>query len=70
GIAARCDVPEEIRAKLAAAVDAALAKPEFLEKAKQQALPLAYRAGAEWQADMPKRLARFTEIFALIKGGQ
>ncbi|KGJ05457.1 Tripartite-type tricarboxylate transporter, receptor component TctC [Paracoccus halophilus] len=70
GLAARCDVPEEIRAKLAAAVDAALANPEFQEKAKQQALPLAYRSGADWQAEMPARLARFTEIFKLIEGGQ
>ena len=55
---------------LAAAVDSALANPEFQEKAKQQALPLAYRSGAEWQADMPKRLARYSEIFKLIEGGQ
>ena len=70
GLAARCDTPADIREKLAAAVDSALANPEFQEKAKQQALPLAYRSGVEWQADMPKRLARYTEIFKLIEGGQ
>lgn len=70
GLAARCDVPEEIRAKLAAAVDTALASPEFQDKAKQQSLPLSFKSGADWQADMPVRLARYTEIFKLIEGGQ
>ncbi|KRW95634.1 tripartite tricarboxylate transporter substrate binding protein [Paracoccus sp. MKU1] len=70
GLAARCDVPEEVRAKLAAAVDTALANPEFQDKARQQALPLAYKSGTDWQADMPVRLARYTEIFKLIEGGQ
>jgi tripartite-type tricarboxylate transporter receptor subunit TctC len=66
GVATRCEVPEDIRAKLAAAVDTALADPEFQEKAKQQALPIAYQSGADWQAAMPARLERFTEIFQLI----
>jgi tripartite-type tricarboxylate transporter receptor subunit TctC len=66
GLATRCDVPEEIRAKLAQAVDTALADPEFQEKAKQQALPISYESGADWQASMPARLTRFTEIFELI----
>lgn len=70
GLAARCEVPEDIRVKLAAAVDAALANPEFQEKAKQQALPLSFKSGTDWQADMPVRLARYTEIFKLIEGGQ
>ena len=66
GLATRCEVPEEIRTKLAAAVDTALDSPEFQEKAKQLALPLAYESGADWQASMPARLARFQEIFQLI----
>lgn len=70
GLAARCDVPEEIRAQLAAAVDTALASPEFQERARQQALPLAFKSGADWQADMPSRLERYTEIFKLIDAGQ
>ncbi|MBD9527087.1 MULTISPECIES: tripartite tricarboxylate transporter substrate binding protein [Paracoccus] len=70
GLAARCDVPEDIRAKLATAVDTALANPEFQEKAKQQALPLSFKSGKDWQADMPARLERFTEIFKMIEGGQ
>lgn len=67
GLAAHCDVPEDIRAKLAAAVDAALANPEFQEKASQQSLPISYQSGAEWQQAMPARLERFTEIFKLIE---
>lgn len=70
GIAARCDVPEEIRARLSAAVDAALANPKFQEMAKAQSLPLAYESGADWTADMPRRLARYREIFALLKASQ
>ncbi|WP_096785368.1 tripartite tricarboxylate transporter substrate binding protein [Rhodobacter sp. CZR27] len=68
GLAARCDVPEDVRQKISDAVNVALADPAFLEKAKQQALPLSYKSGADWQADMPARLARYTEIFKLIEG--
>jgi tripartite-type tricarboxylate transporter receptor subunit TctC len=67
GLAAHCDVPEEIRERLSTAVDAALANPEFQEKAKQQSLPISYQSGADWQAAMPARLERFTEIFNLIE---
>lgn len=70
GLAARCEVPEDIRAKLAAAVDAALANPEFQEKAKQQSLPLSFQSGTEWHEAMPARLERFRDIFALIKEAQ
>ena len=67
------DLAEQLLGDLgreAAAVDAALANPEFQEKAKQQALPLSFKSGADWQADMPVRLTRYTEIFKLIEGGQ
>ena len=67
GVAARCDVPEADRARLAQAIEAALAKPEFQEKAKQQQLPLSYLSGADWTAQMPARLERFREILALVK---
>jgi len=63
-------VPEEIRARLAEAVDAALANPEFQAQAKQQSLPLAFQSGAEWREAMPARLDRYRDIFALIKEGQ
>lgn len=67
GLAARCDVPEADRARLSQAIEAALAKPEFQEKAKQQNLPLSYQSGADWTAAMPARLERFREILALVK---
>lgn len=70
GVAARCDVPEEIRARMSEAVDKALADPEFQEKAKQQGLALSYQSGADWSAAMPARLARYEEIFKLIKENQ
>ncbi len=66
GLAAHCDVPQEIRDRLAAAVDAALANPEFKAQAETQSLPLSFQSGTEWQAAMPARLERFREIFALI----
>lgn len=67
GLAARCDVPEADRTRLSQAIEAALAKPEFQEKAKQQNLPLSYQSGADWTAAMPARLERFREILALVK---
>lgn len=67
GMAARCDVPEEIRARLSASVEKALADPAFLEVAAKQDLPLAYLSGADWTAAMPARLARFDEIFKLVE---
>lgn len=67
GLAAPCDVPEDLRVKLSEAVDKALADPEFQEKAKAQGLALSYQSGADWSAAMPERLARFEEIFALIE---
>ncbi|MDQ7777762.1 tripartite tricarboxylate transporter substrate binding protein [Paracoccus aminovorans] len=70
GMATRCDVPEEIRARLAASVEKALTNPEFQEKAKQQGLALSYQSGADWSAAMPARLERFQEIFKLIKDRQ
>ncbi len=66
GLAARCEVPEEVRARLGEVVRATLADPEFQEKAKQQSLSISYESGADWQATMPARLARFEEIFQLI----
>ncbi len=70
GLAARCDVPEETRARLSEAVDTALADPAFQEKAKQQGLAIAYQSGADWSAAMPDRLARYEEIFKLIGENQ
>ncbi|WP_199259616.1 tripartite tricarboxylate transporter substrate binding protein [Paracoccus binzhouensis] len=70
GLAARCDVPEEIRTRLSQAVDAAIADPEFQGKAKQQGIPLSYQSGADWSAAMPARLERYTQIFQLIKQEQ
>jgi tripartite-type tricarboxylate transporter receptor subunit TctC len=70
GLATRCDVPEDIRAKLSDAVDQALADPAFLEQAEQQGLPLSYLSGAEWVEQMPGRLERYSEIFSLIEAGR
>ena len=70
GLAARCDVPEEVRTQLSEAVEAALNNPEFQAQAKDQALALSYLPGSEWTAQMPERLERFRGIFELIEAGQ
>lgn len=70
GLAAPCEVPEDIRVRLGEAVSKALENPEFQEKASQQGLALSYQSGADWTAAMPERLARFEEIFKLIKENQ
>ena len=38
-------------------------QPEWLEKAKQLELPLAYLPGAEWEAQMPAQEARYRRIW-------
>lgn len=70
GLAARCDVPEDVRAQLSDAVEAAVNDPAFQEQAKSQALALSYLPGSEWTAQMPERLERFRGIFELIEAGQ
>lgn len=70
GLATRCDVPEDVRAALSDAVEGALADPDFQTQAEQQSLPLAYLSGEEWVEQMPARLERFKEIFALIEAGR
>lgn len=63
GIAAPREVPAEIADRFAAAVKATLDNPEFQKQAKQMALPLAYLSGADWEKEMPNRLARFQKIW-------
>lgn len=63
GIAAPREVPTEISDRFAAAVKVVLDNPEFQKQAEQLALPLAYLSGADWEAQMPARLARFKEMW-------
>ncbi len=63
GIAAPREVPAEISDRFAAAVKATLDNPDFQKQAKQMALPLAYLSGADWEKEMPNRLARFQKIW-------
>ncbi len=63
GLAARRDVPADIRAKFSAAVKKVVDSPEFREEAKKLALPLAYLSGEEWEQQMPKRLQSFQDIW-------
>ena len=63
GLAAPRGIPDEIAARLEGAVARVMAKPEWLEKAKQLELPLAYLPGAEWEAQMPAQEARYRRIW-------
>ncbi len=63
GLAAPRGIPDEVAARLEGAVARVMAKPEWLEKAKQLELPLAYLPGAEWEAQMPAQEARYRRIW-------
>ena len=63
GLAAPRGIPDEIATRLQDAIARVMAKPEWLEKAKQLELPLAYLPGAEWEAQMPAQEARYRRIW-------
>jgi tripartite-type tricarboxylate transporter receptor subunit TctC len=63
GIAAPRGVPDEIALRLQEAIAHVVAKPEWIEKARQLELPMAYLPGAEWEAQMPAQEARYRQIW-------
>lgn len=63
GLAAPRGIPEEVASRLEAAVARVIAKPEWLEKAKQLELPLAYLPGAAWEAQMSAQETRYRRIW-------
>jgi tripartite-type tricarboxylate transporter receptor subunit TctC len=63
GLAAPRGIPDEIAIRLQDAIARVMAKPEWLEKAKQLELPLAYLPGAAWEAQMPAQEARYRRIW-------
>lgn len=63
GIAGPRGIPSDIVERFSAAVQAVLESPEFAKQAEDLALPLAYLSGADWEAQMPDRLARFQAIW-------
>jgi tripartite-type tricarboxylate transporter receptor subunit TctC len=67
GIGAPRGLPEEMRKKLAAAVEQSIKDPGFIDKAKSLSVPLAYVTGEQWEAQMPGRLDRFKAIWELTK---
>src|SRR3954470_8119419 len=62
GLAAPRGIPEEVAVRLEEAIGRVMAKPEWLERAKQLELPLAYLPGAKWEAQMPAQEARYRRI--------
>ena len=63
GLAAPRGIPDEVATRLQDAIAHVMAKPEWLEKARQLELPLAYLPGAEWEAQMPAQEARYRRIW-------
>jgi tripartite-type tricarboxylate transporter receptor subunit TctC len=63
GLAAPRGIPEEVAARLDEAIARVMAKPEWLERARQLELPLAYLPGAAWEAQMPAQEARYRRIW-------
>jgi putative tricarboxylic transport membrane protein len=63
GLAAPRGIPEEVATRLEEAIGRVMAKPEWLERARQLELPLAYLPGAAWEAQMPAQEARYRRIW-------
>ncbi len=63
GLAAPRGIPEEVAQRLEQAVARVMAKPEWLARARQLELPLAYLPGAAWEAQMPMQEARYRRIW-------
>ncbi|WP_027283112.1 tripartite tricarboxylate transporter substrate binding protein [Roseomonas gilardii] len=63
GIGAPRGTPDEIVLRLQEAIARVVAKPEWIEKARQLELPMAYLPGAEWEAQMPEQEARYRRIW-------
>jgi len=67
GLAVDKDVPAAIRDRLQQALEAALKDPGFLEAAKPFAAILAYKPGAEWQADIDAAKEPLTRLAKELK---
>ena len=63
GLAAPRGIPAEVAARVEEAIARVMAKPEWLERARQLELPLAYLPGAAWEAQMPAQEARYRRIW-------
>lgn len=63
GLAAPRAIPAEIARRLEEAMARVVAKPEWIEKARQLELPMAFLPGAQWEAQLPAQLARYRAIW-------
>lgn len=63
GLAAPAGVPDDIIAKLEAAVKSAIEDPEFQEKAKQQHLPLAFMGSEEFEKNLQAQTATYETLW-------
>lgn len=63
GLAAPKGTPKEIVDRIAEAVAQTMKDPEFIEKARQQILPLAYKSAAEWTAELQKADQQYREVW-------
>jgi tripartite-type tricarboxylate transporter receptor subunit TctC len=64
GLAAPAGLPPAVMARLAAAVQAAMADPEFIAGARQQMLPLRYLGPAEYTAELQALRTHYAALWA------
>lgn len=63
GIAAPRDIPEEVAARLTAALQKIMSDPAWHERARQLDLPLSFQTGAAWERAMQAQSARLQRIW-------
>jgi len=63
GVAAPAGLPEDVRDKLAAAVEATMNDPEFLALAEKQGIPLEYITGEQFLAVVENDVERLDQIW-------
>lgn len=65
GIAAPSGIPDAIGQRMSAAIKDVLQDPEFLKKASDLSLPIAYLSGEEWSAQMPAQLESYQKLWSV-----
>ena len=63
GLAAPKGTPKDIVDRIADAVAQTMKDPEFIEKARQQILPLDYKSAADWTAELQKADQQYREVW-------
>lgn len=65
GIAAPSGISADVEKRMSDAVRDVLQDPEFLKKAKDLMLPIAYLSGEDWAAQMPAQLEGYQKLWSV-----